>query len=51
MECVELRATELRREVSICEAEKSTDEEWISVKDLVNHGEGLRQQEVFLAEV
>ena len=27
-----------------------TDEEWISVKDLMNHGEDLRQQEVYLAE-
>ena len=50
LECAELRATELRREVSVCEAEQSTDEEWRSAKDLMNHGGGLRQQEVCLAE-
>ena len=48
--CAELRASELRREVSDCEAERSTYEEWRSAKDLMNHGGGLRQQEVCLAE-
>ena len=50
MECAELRAVELRKEVYVCEVEKSTHEEWISERDLVNHDEDLRQQEAFLAE-
>ena len=48
MECVELRATELRREVSICEERQSevmgTCEEYRYMKDLMNHDEDLRQQ-------
>lgn len=50
LECAELRAAELGREVSVCEAEQSIDEEWRSAKDLVGHSEGLRQQGVCLAE-
>ena len=46
--CTELRPTELKMEVSICEVEQSeimgADEEWISMKYLMNHGEDLRQQ-------
>ena len=41
-------------EVSICEAEQSevmgTDEDWRSMKDLMNYCENSRQQEVYLAE-
>jgi len=41
-------------EVSICEAEQgevlSEDEGWRSVKDLMNHCENSRQQEVYFAE-
>lgn len=48
MECAELRATELKKEVSVCEVEQSeamgTDEEWRSVKYLMNHDEDLRQK-------
>ena len=46
----ELKIAELRKEVSTCEADKSTGEEWRSAKDLMNHGGGLRQQEFCLAE-
>ena len=42
----ELRAADLRKEVSGFEAKKSTGEEYRSMKDLMNHDEDLRQQEV-----
>ena len=46
--CVELRAAELKKEVSICEAGKSevmrTGEEYRYMKDLMNHDEDLRQK-------
>ena len=48
LECAELREAKLKMEVSICEAEQSevmgTDEEWRSVKDLMNYCEDLRQK-------
>ena len=40
----ELRAAELKEEISACEAEQSTDEDWRPAGDLVRHGEDLRQQ-------
>ena len=52
--CAKLTEAELKMEFSICEEEQSeimgTNEEGRSVKDLMNHGEDLRQQEVYLAE-
>ena len=54
MGCEELREAELKMEVFICEVEQSEVmgkyEEWISMKDIMNHGEYLRQQEVYLAK-
>ena len=54
MECAKLRATELKKEVFVCEARQNevmgTDEEYRSVKGLMSHGEDLGQQEVCLAE-
>lgn len=46
----ELRATELRKEIFVCEAKQSTCEEHRSMKDLMNHDEYIRQQEVCLAK-
>lgn len=50
----ELREAELRMEVSICEEEQGEvlgeDEDWRSVKDLMNHCVNSRQQEVYFAQ-
>ena len=50
----ELREAELRTEVSICEAKKGEvlgeDEDWRSVKDLMNHCVNSRQQEFYFTE-
>ena len=39
----ELRVAELKEEISACESEQSTDEEWRPAGDLVRHIEDLRQ--------
>ena len=46
----ELRAAELKEEISACEVEQRTNEEWRFARDLVGHDEDLRPQEACLAE-
>lgn len=50
----ELREADLRMKVSICEAKRGEflgeDEDWRSVKDLMNHCVNSRQQEVYFVE-